>query len=106
MQEEEILEALLNGAILRVSDDGDVSIAALDDLSPELRECFRASKQHDYQHKRQCPGCLENQAENTLFEAGLHREEGNEAAAQELENEAANLRAEAAKIRESSHILQ
>jgi hypothetical protein len=72
MQEEEIIEALLKGAILKVKDEGDVSLVALDDVSPQLRECIRASSQHDCQHKWQCPECLEDEAEISLFEASLH----------------------------------
>jgi hypothetical protein len=101
MNEEEIFDALCKGAILTVSDSGDVKIEALDDLPPEVRECFRASREHDQAHLQQCAHCLESEAENVLMDATSHREDGNEATAVELEAEAETLRIRAATIRGS-----
>jgi hypothetical protein len=101
LNEEEILEALRNGAVLNISESGEVKIQTLDDLSPEVRECYRASRAHDMAHRRQCPDCLESEAENTLMDAASHREDGNEAIALELEVEAAETRLHAATLRKS-----
>lgn len=81
-----------------VSDSGDVEIQALDDLPPTVRECYRASKEQDGTHLHHCPDCLESEAENVLMDAAIHREDGNEAIALELEAEAKELRSRAAKI--------
>lgn len=99
MNEEEILEALRNGAILNVSHFGEIQIQALDDLPPEVRECYRASKEHDRDHQRACPSCLEDEAENVLMDAASHRQDGNEKIALELEAEAADIRLHAATLR-------
>jgi len=100
MNEDEILAALINGAIVSIGSDGVSSIVALDDLSPQVRECVRASREHDYKHQQECPDCLENEAENTLRDAASHREDGHEATAQELEAEVEHIRLKAARIRE------
>jgi hypothetical protein len=99
MNEEEMIDALMKGAILTVSDSGEVKIRALDDLPPMVRECYRASKEHDRAHFWKCPDCLESEAENTLLDAASHREDGNEATALELEADAENLRILAATVR-------
>jgi hypothetical protein len=100
MTEEEILGALLKGANISINSvTGEAKIVALDDLSPEERECFRASTEHDWTHEHQCPDCLESIAGSILMDAASHRESGNEADALELEAEAAELLNEADKIR-------
>jgi hypothetical protein len=99
MNEEEMIEALMQGAVIRVSDSGKAQILALDDLSPKARECYRASTKHDRAHVQQCADCLESEAENVLMDAASHREDGNEAIAPELEAEAETLRIRAATIR-------
>jgi hypothetical protein len=104
MNEEEILEALLKGAILNVSDSGDVQIQTLDDLPPAVRECFRASKEHDRDHQRACPDCLDNEADNTLMDAASHRQDGNEEIALELEAEAAEIGFHAATLRKNQFV--
>jgi hypothetical protein len=100
MNEEEMIDALVKGAVLMVSDSGDVKVVALDDLPPAVRECFRASREHDWDHQGACPDCLEDEAATILMDAASHREDGNEATALELEAEAEALRIEAATIRE------
>jgi hypothetical protein len=99
MNEEEILEALRNGAILNISDSGEVQIQALDDLPPEVRECYRASKEHDRDHQRACSACLEDEAKSVLMDAASHRQDGNEQIALELEVDAAETRLHAATLR-------
>ena len=101
MNEEQVLDALRKGAILRFSDSGEVTVLALDDLPPAARECFRASKEHDHGHFRRCSDCLESEAENVVMDAASHRQAGNEAIALELEAEAQELRSRAAEIHES-----
>jgi hypothetical protein len=101
MNKEEMIDALMKGAILSVSDSGDVEIQALDDLPPTVRECFRASAEHDWAHLQQCPDCLDDEAQDVLMDAASHREDGNEAIALELEAEAETLRRRAATIRGS-----
>jgi len=100
MNDEEILEALRNGAVLNTSDAGEVQIQALDDLPPEVRERLRASKEHDRDHQWACPSCLEDEAENVLMDAASHRQDGNEGIALELEVEAAEIRLHAARLRQ------
>ena len=100
MDYDEILDALIKGAVVRISEAGDARIVAEDDLSPAVRECFRASKTHDWEHKWQCPNCLENEADDVLMDADSHREDGNVEDAQALEAEAADLRLRAEKIRQ------
>jgi hypothetical protein len=104
MTEEEIIDALVRGAVLRFSDSGDVTILSLDDLSAAERECFRASKEHDREHFSRCPDCLESEAEKTLMDAASHREDGNEAIALQLEAEAEELKIQAARIRAGSNV--
>jgi len=100
MTEEEIFEALIKGAVVIMKDDGsEASISALDDLPPSVRECFRASQEHDYKHQNNCADCLESRAENSLFQAGICREEGDEAPALMCESDAAKDLAKAAQIR-------
>jgi hypothetical protein len=99
MNEDEILEALLNGAILHVSDSGEVQVQTLDDLPPAVRRCYRASEERDRDHQRACPSCLENEADNILMDAASHRQDGNEEIALELEAEAAEIRFHAATLR-------
>jgi DNA-binding helix-hairpin-helix protein with protein kinase domain len=99
MDNDEILNALIKGAIVRISDSGDARVEAMDDLSPAVRECFRASMTHDWEHQQQCPDCLEDEAENVLMHADSHREDGNVEDAQALELEAAVLRLRAEEFR-------
>jgi hypothetical protein len=70
-----------------------------DDLSPQVRECFRAIAKGDRQHMENCPDCLEDEARTTLMDAASHRLDGNEEDALALEEEAKQLRARAAKLR-------
>jgi hypothetical protein len=104
MNEKEIMEALRNGAVLNISDSGEVKIQALDDLPSNVRECYRASRANDVTHRRQCPDCLESVAEHILMDAASHREDGNEATALELEVEAAQTCLRAATLRKSRFI--
>jgi hypothetical protein len=79
MDEEEIIDALINGAIINVSDFGEARIDATDDLPPRVRECIRASRKHDQAHF-ECPDCLEDVAEFFVLDAGLlsrRRQRGN-----------------------------
>jgi hypothetical protein len=99
MNQEEILHALRNGAVLNISDSGEVQIQAPDDLPPGLRECYRASKEHDRDHQRACPDCLDDEAKSVLLDADSHRQDGNEEIALELEAEAAEIRLRAAALR-------
>ena len=100
MTEDDIFEALLKGAVVNVNvTTGETSINALDDLPPSVRECYRASREHDYQHQNNCPSCLESRADNSLFQAGICREEGDEATALICEADAAEDLAKAAQIR-------
>ena len=101
MNEDEIVDALIKGAVVRIGmSDGVARVIALDDLSSEGRDCFRASRDKDYKHQGECPNCLENEAGNILMDVASHREDGHEAAAQELEAEVEQIRLKAAKIRE------
>jgi hypothetical protein len=110
MTEEEIFEALKQGAILFVPDSGDLGdakIIAIDDLSASARACFRASKYGDeefFEHRRQCPDCLEDEAESILLDAASHRDEGNEDIARTLEVDTAELRLRAAKARATARV--
>ena len=100
MNEQEIFDALIKGAILHIDAlTGDARIDPMDDVPPEVRECFRASRTHDRTHQRQCPDCLESEAEDILMDAGSHREDGNEAIALELEAEAGGVFKRAAQLR-------
>jgi DNA-binding helix-hairpin-helix protein with protein kinase domain len=100
MDEQEIVDALIRGALLHESAvTGEVHIVALDDMSADVRECFRASRAHDREHQRRCPDCLENEARPILMDAASHREDGNEADALALEAEAAELLNRAAGLR-------
>jgi hypothetical protein len=99
MTEKEVMEALIAGAVIHVSDSGEVGVVTLDDLPPNVRECYWASRQHDRAHQAACPNCLESKAEATLMDAASHREDGNEAIALELEAEADRLRSRAANLR-------
>jgi hypothetical protein len=96
------MEALIKGAVIRVSNSGEVDVVALDDLPPNVRDCYRASRQHDRGHQNACPDCLESEADATQIDAASHRRDGNEANAMELEAEAAELRSRAANIRSTS----
>jgi hypothetical protein len=100
MNEDELLDALKKGAVVKVSDSGGIAILALDDLSPKARECFRASREHDHQHLWRCPECLTSEAEATRMDTASHREDGNEAIALDLDAEAEKLRSRAEMIRE------
>ena len=92
MDEQEMFDLLTKGAVLHVNAvTGEAQVAAMDDLSPEVRECFRASKEHDWEHQNNCPDCLEDEARAVLMDAASHREDGNEATARELEAEAGEL---------------
>jgi hypothetical protein len=77
MTEDQILDALKVGAVVNITDSGEASIMAMDDLPPILRECYRASRAHVYEHQSRCPSCLENLADNILMDADSHREDGN-----------------------------
>jgi hypothetical protein len=100
MNEQEIIDALIKGAILHIDAiTGDVRIDPMDDVSPDVRECIRASRTRDRKHQQQCPDCLESEAENTMMDAASHREDGNEAIALELEAEAGEVLQRAAQLR-------
>ena len=99
MNEEEMVEALLKGAFLRVSDSGETTIQALDDVSPEIRACVYASIKRDATHFARCPDCLDDEAMACLMDAASHRDDGNEADALALERRAEALRIRAAKLR-------
>lgn len=100
MNEQEILDALIKGAILHIDAiSGEARIDPMDDLSPEVRECFTASRTHDRKHQRQCPGCLESEAGSILMDAASHREDGNEAIAHDFEAEAGEVLKRAAQLR-------
>src|SRR5216684_5884762 len=92
MDHEDILDALIKGAVVRISSSGDAQVEAMDDLTPAMRECLRASGTHDWEHKRQCPDCLESEADNVVMDADSHRADRNVEDAQALEIEAADLR--------------
>jgi hypothetical protein len=104
MNEEERLAALRKGAVLNISDSDEVQTQTLDALPPNVRECYRASREHDLDHQRRCPDCLEDEAANVLMDAASHREDGNEVIASELESEAEQIRLRAATLRESQTI--
>jgi hypothetical protein len=70
---QELLDALMKGAIATFSDSGEIKLAHLDDLPPRVRECMRAS----VEHRRQCPDCLEDEAQSVQMDADSHREDGN-----------------------------
>src|SRR5437588_1170136 len=99
MDEEEMLNALVNGAILHVSDYGEAEIMPLDDIPEEMRECIRASKAHEQAHFEQCPDCLEDEARSCLMDAAFQLENGNEANVLALEADAVDFQTQAAKIR-------
>jgi hypothetical protein len=99
MTEKEVMDALIAGAVIRVSDSGDVDVVTLNDLPPNVRECYRASRQRDRAHQDACPDRLESEAEATLMDVASHRKDGNEAIALELEAEADKLRSRAANFR-------
>ncbi len=89
---EVMIEALMKGAVLLVSDTGDAEAVALDDLAAPVRDCFLASREHDWAHQGRCPDCLEDEAMNILMDADSHRADGNKATALELEAEAEAVR--------------
>jgi hypothetical protein len=63
MDEQEMLDALIKGAILNFDPaTGEGKIACLDDVDPKTRKCNRATKQGDWDHQQQCPDCLEDEA--------------------------------------------
>ena len=102
MDYEDILDALIRGAVVGISNSGDAHVVAMDDLAPAVRECFRASAMHDWRHIRQCPDCLEDKAADAMMDADSHRAGGNVEDAQALEIDAADLRLDARKIRHGS----
>jgi hypothetical protein len=79
-----------------------ISEVAIDDLPPAVRECFRANMAHDWEHQRQCPDCLGNDADHLLMEAASHWEDGNVEDAQALELEAAVLQRRAEEFRDGT----
>lgn len=105
MNEEEIVEALKQGAILFVPDSGDLGDAKIipnDDLSVSARARFRASRFRDeesFEHRRQCPDSLEGEAESILLDTASHRDEGNAGIVSTLEVDGAELRLRATKAR-------
>jgi hypothetical protein len=103
MDEQEMLDALMRGAVLFVDlATGESEIAALDDVPPKVRECIRASRERDRTHQSQCPDCLEDEAQAVLMDAASHREDGNETTALELEAEAGELLERVAHLREAA----
>jgi hypothetical protein len=96
---QEIVDALRNGAVVTFLHSGDVTIGTVDDLPPSARECYRASRQHDLDHRARCADCVESEVYNILMDAESHRADGNERGALVPEIEAAELEARAAKIR-------
>jgi hypothetical protein len=101
MDEQEMLDALMRGAVLFVDPaTGESEIEAVDDVPPKVRECIRASRKRDWAHQSQCPDCLEDEAQAVLMDAASHREDGNEATTLELEAEAAELLKRAARLRQ------
>jgi hypothetical protein len=91
MTDDEMKNALITGAVIRVSTGGEATVVTPDDLPPNVRECYRASRQRDRRHQSSCPDCLESEAEATETDAASHREDGNDASAQALEPEAEKL---------------
>jgi len=101
---EEILDALKNGAILVLSDSGEATIAAMDDLSPDVRDCFRATGEGDWEHQSQCADCVSNEAENAVTDIVFGGSEGREQYMAELEQEAGALFVRAAKLQKTPNM--
>jgi hypothetical protein len=101
---EEILDALKNGAILLLSDSGEVTIAAMDDLSPDVRDCYRATVERDREQQSQCPDCVWNEAENAVTDIVFGGSEGREQYMAELEQEAGALFVRAAKLQKTPNM--
>ncbi len=74
-----------------MSEQSGAQLVTPDDLPPNARACFLASRQHDREHQSACPDCLEVEAETPRLDAASRRADGNESTARELEAEAAEM---------------